>query len=406
MQARLGLPQPIVPIFWGLLFLEATFGAYLSVWPLWIEHFGAPATVVGLVLGASGFIRILVLAPSAAIADRLGYRRAIVLCRLATAIGLMSAAFAVHWAQLIPMIIGGAIGELVFPLIQVLVASQSGEERMRSFALVFTVGPSIALIASPLISGALVALFGLRAAFVFGAACTLISVYFLAQIREPEQAVLHGQSPGSSYREAVKDSGVRLIAALLFASIFTLSLGAAFIPVFLEDVRGMEPAAISAMSAIAAVGTATFGLTFARLTRLQQVPFVAVAFAVGTTAIGFVLFGASAAIGLIAVGFFLRGGLFSAWATLSAALGDMAPAAHRARSFAFCEMAGGLAFALGPIVAGPLYSRRETLPFEAAIVLAIILVPILIASQRVAHRLKRASRAAIATAEGEAAAIA
>ena len=85
---RLDLPQPIVPIFWGLFFLEATFGAYLSVWPLWIEQLGASVTIVGLVLGSSGFIRLLVIAPSASIADRLGYRRAILISRSITAVGL------------------------------------------------------------------------------------------------------------------------------------------------------------------------------------------------------------------------------------------------------------------------------------------------------------------------------
>jgi MFS family permease len=400
-QARLGLPQPIVPIFWGMLLLEATFGAYLSVWPLWIEHLGAPVTVVGLVLGSSGFIRILVLAPSAAIADRLGYRRAIVICRLATAAGLISAALATHWSQLIPMLIGAAIGELVFPLLQVLVAAQAGEQRMRSFALVFTVGPAIALIASPLISGGLVALFGIRAAFLFGAACTLGSVYFLAKIREPERSTLHGHAIGSSYRDVVGDPGVRLIATLLFSSVFTLSLGVSFIPVFLKDVRGMDPALISALSAIAAIGTATFGLAVARLTRLQQAPFVAVAFAVATTAIGIAIFGASATGPLLAIAFYFRGGLFSAWAMLSAALGDLAPAAHRARAFAFCEMVGGLAFAFGPIIAGPLYARHETLPFEVAIALATILVPILVFSQRKARRIRRSESTSRSRADAE-----
>jgi len=274
------------------------------------------------------------------------------------------------------------------------VAAQSGSQQMRSFALVVSVGPSIALIISPLISGVLVAIFGLQAAFVFGAVCTLISVYFLARIREPERAAMHGHTGSSGYRDAVRDPGVRLIAALLFASVFTLSLGVSFIPVFLEDERGMDAAVISAMSAIAAVGTASFGLAVARLTRLQQAPFYAVAFAVGLTAVGFVLFRGTTFPPLLAIAFFCRGGLFSSWAMLSAALGDLASAAHRARAFAFCEMAGGLAFSLGPMVAGPLYDRRATLPFEAATALAVVLIPVLIASQRIAQRLKRASLAA------------
>src|SRR5690606_35887017 len=105
-------------IFWGLFFLEATFGAYLGVWPLWIERLGAPVAVVGLVLGAGGFIRLFVIAPSATIAEKIGYRNAILICRVAAAAGLISAAVATRWTHLILMIVGSAIGELVFPLIQ------------------------------------------------------------------------------------------------------------------------------------------------------------------------------------------------------------------------------------------------------------------------------------------------
>lgn len=382
MRVRLDIPRPIVPIFWGLFFLEATFGAYLSVWPLWIERLGAPVTIVGFVLGSSGFIRLLVIGPSASIADRLGYRRAILICRCFTVAGLLSASVATHWTHLIAMLIGGAIGELVFPLIQVLVASLAGDERMRSFALVFTVGPSIALIGSPLISGGLVWLFGIRAAFVFGAACSTLSLYFLAQIKEPAGFSRRSAERGSSYREAIGDPGVRLVASLLLVTVFALSLGTAFIPTFLEDVRGLNPAVISIISSGAAVGSASFGIAVARIHRLQLRPFHAVALAVSVICVGFVLFRSTAYVPLLIIAFFSRGGLFSAWAMLSATLSELAPAAHRARAFALTEMTGGIAYALGPILAGPLYARQHTLSFDVAIALCVVILPLLFMAQR------------------------
>lgn len=400
MRIRLGLPAEIVPIFWGLLLLEATFGAYLSIWPLWIERLGAPVTVVGLVLGSSGFIRLLVLGPSGLIADRLGYRRAILFCRIATAIGLLSAAFATHWTHLVLMLIGGAIGELVFPLLQVLVAALAGDQRMRSFALVFTVGPSIALIVSPLISGGLVALFGMRAAFIFAAACTTASLFFLEKIKEPATDLMHGSEGRSGYRDAIRDPGVRLIASLLFVTVFSLSLGISFIPTFLEDVRGMDAALIATLSAGAAVGSACFGLAVARIRRLQRAPFLAVAMAVAATAVGFLLFRSTALPSLLAIAFFCRGGLFSAWAMLSAALGEIAPATHRARAFAFCEMTGGLAFSLGPMVAGQLYARRATLSFDVAMLLCVALLPVMVIAQRNMKRIRRLSDSLLDTSTG------
>ncbi len=389
MRVQLGIPPSIVPIFWGLFFLEATFGAYLSVWPLWIERLGAPITIVGLVLGSSGFIRLLVIGPSAAIADRLGYRRAILICRMFTVVGLLSASIATHWSHLIVMLVGGAIGELVFPLLQVLVASLSGDQRMRSFALVFTVGPSIALIASPLISGLLVWLFGIRAAFVFGAACSTLSLFYLARIKEPEGFSQRSAIKGSTYRDAMADPGVRLVASLLLVTVFTLSLGTAFIPTFLEDVRGMNPAVISIIGSGAAVGSACFGIAVARILRLQRAPFHAVALAISVIGVGFVLFRSTGHLPLLAIAFFSRGGLFSAWAMLSAALGELAPFAHRARAFAITEMTGGLAYAMGPILAGPLYARSNRLAFDVAIVLCVLLLPVMFVAQRKAVKLRR-----------------
>ena len=53
----LGLGREIGLTFWGMVLLEAAFGSYMGVWPLWIERLGAPITVVGFVLGSSGVIR-------------------------------------------------------------------------------------------------------------------------------------------------------------------------------------------------------------------------------------------------------------------------------------------------------------------------------------------------------------
>lgn len=384
--SRLGLPQQIIPIFWGLLLLEATYGAYMGIWPLWIESLGAPVAVVGFMLGAGGFLRLFVLAPTARIAERFGYRRTIVVARMFTVIGLLAAAFASHWPQLLVMVVFAAIGEMVFPLIQTLVATEAGEDKMRSFALVFTVGPSIALAISPLLSGGLVALFGMRAAFLLGAVFTLLSLVFLRQIQEPPVVTMEEAGPPRSYRAALANPSVRLLMLLLLAVVFSLSLGIAFIPTFLEDVHGMAPARIAAMGSLAAVGSAVFGLAVARIRRLQRLPFIAVAMAVTAMALAFTIFRTTSWYPLLTLAFFLRGGFFSAWAMLLSVLGEVAPEAVRSRAFALMEMAGGIAFALGPIVAGFLYATSGTLPLEVATVLSLALVPLLLLVQRYGRR--------------------
>ena len=221
----LGLGRELGNVFWAMIGVEAAFGAYVGIWPLWIEALGAPITVVGLVLGSSGLLRLLTLAPSAALADRVDPRTLIVAARSLTAIGMVAAAFATHWTMLAPMVIGSAIGEIAFPLTQAHLAAHAGEQRVRAFSLVFNVGPAIAFGISPLISGALIAQFDMRAAFIFAAVCTAFSLYFFSRFTPRPKVAKEDEPTRSSYREALAEPGVKPLLGMQFATIFSLALG-------------------------------------------------------------------------------------------------------------------------------------------------------------------------------------
>lgn len=291
---------------------EGAFGAYLGIWPLWIERLGAPVTVVGLVLGSSGLLRLFVLAPSATLAERFGARRLIIGARTAAGLGLLSAAFAQHWSHLFVMVVLSALGEIAFPLIQSHVATHAAPKRVRSFTLVFTVGPSVALGLGPLLSGALIALSGLRAAFVLAAVLTALSVLCFARLRGFDHDAGATPVAPASYRDALAETSIRRLLALQGATVFALALGTSFVPTFLEDVRGFSAATIAQMGAGAAVGSALFGLAVSRVGRLQRAPFVGAAIAVGALGVGFVIFLTTASTILLAVAWVCRGGLFAA----------------------------------------------------------------------------------------------
>ncbi|MDP9473161.1 MAG: MFS transporter [Chloroflexota bacterium] len=384
----IGLGPEVGTIFWAMVFLEAAYGSYMGIWPLWIERLGAPVPIVGLVLGSSGLLRLVFLGPSAALGERFGTRRLILLARSAAGLGLLSAALATHWTQLFLMVLGAAVGELAFPLVQAHVASHAGSDRVRSFTLVFTVGPSIALFLSPLLAGLLVWQWGLRAAFVLAGISTLASIACFARIgagRSRGARATRTAEP-SSYRATFADVSVRRVLILQGATIFVLALGTSFIPTFLEDVRGMSAARIATLGAGAALGSTLFGLTVTRVRRLQRAPFVGVAIAVCGTAAGFLLFIGSSLPALVAIAFVLRGGLFSSWALFSAALGEVAPEGHRPRAFALGEMIAGSAFSFAPMVAGPLFALRAEAPLTVAFCLALVLVPLLLRAHGAAQR--------------------
>ncbi len=384
----LGLGREVALAFWGMVLLEAAFGAYMGVWPLWIERLGAPITVVGFVLGSSGVIRLLFLVPSAALADRFNVRNLIVIARCSALVGLLGASIAQHWTHLALMVVGSAIGELAFPLIQTQVAANAIGNRIRAFSLVFTVGPSMALALSPLLSGALIAQWGLRSAFLLAATFTGCSILCFAQLRPTKDYRQSEQVQGaSSYAGAVSDLGVRRILLLQGATVFALALGTSLIPTFLEDVRGMSASRIATLGALAAVGSTSFGIVVARASRLQAAPFHGVAIAVSATCIGFALFLSTDLLPLVGLAFILRGGLFSAWAMCSAAIGVAASERHRARSFALGEMVAGTSFSLAPMAAGWLFTLDERTPLFTATMLGLALVPVLLIAQRAAsHR--------------------
>ncbi len=382
-----GLGGEVGSVFWGMVFVEAAFGGYMGIWPLWIEALGAPVTVVGLVIGSSGLLRLAALAPSAILAERFGARRLIVAARVAAGLGMVGAAIATHWTHLFMMVIGSAIGELAFPLAQSHVVAHAGRDRVRAFTLVFTVGPAIAFGLGPLVAGALVSIWGMRAAFIFAALCTAASVAAFSRIERGSRRKSGAtETAASTYPEALADPGVRRVLALQVSTIFALALGTTLVPTFLKDERGMDPARVATLGGAAAVGTVLFGLTVARTRRLQAAPFVAIAFAVAFVATGLVAFVRSDAIALIVLAFVLRGGFFSAWALFAAALAVLAPERHRARAFATSEMLGGFAFSLAPVIAGQLYAVRPSLPLVVAATLACALVPLLIRAHVISRR--------------------
>jgi MFS family permease len=393
----LGLGREIGYVFWAMIGIEAAFGSYVGIWPLWIEALGAPVTVVGLVLGSSGLLRVLILAPSASLADRIEPRTMIVIARAITGLGLISAALATHWTQLAPMVLGTAIGEIAFPLTQSHLAAHAGARRVRAFTLVFNVGPAVAFGLAPLISGALIARFDMRAAFLFAAGCTFFSLIFFSrfasarkqtegqeqeqeQERHPEQKA---ERPRASYRQALAEPTVKPLLLMQFATIFALALGISLLPTFLADERSLSPAVVAILGGIGSTGAVLYGLVIARNGWLQRHPLAGVTIAIGMVMAALAVIMSTHVVWLIALAFIGRGGLWSGWGLFVAALSETVRDDRiRPRVFTLSEMTGGSAFSSAPIVSGQLYALRAEGPLLASLAASALLIPVLLLAQR------------------------
>jgi len=381
-QWHFGLGKELGYAFWALTFFEAVLGAYAPIWPLWIEHLGAPISVVGLVLASAGVIRPFVLGAGGAITDRFDARTVLLACRIFSLCGLVIAALAGTWQVLFITVAFNALGELVFPAIHAYVADHAGDDPVHAFNMTITIGPAGGLIVTPLISGLVIAWGGMQAAFMLSAILTVVALAFVSRMNFSSTRPLEGDTGRATYRTAIQHSGIRRMTVLHGLTIAALGIGVALIPNFLEEERGVSPSVIALLSSGAALGTVTFGFLSSRIGAFRQSPVLAAAVATSLVAVGFVIFGTMAALPLIAIAYVLRGGVFSAWALFLAAMGKVAPAHLRSRGFTIMEIVGGSAMSCGPVVASQLWRVDPRAPFAAAIVLACAMVAAMTISLR------------------------
>lgn len=389
----LGLPGNVSPAFWGMVFVEGARGAYFGIWPLWMEHLGAGITVIGVLLGAISFLRMFFVGPSASLTDRFGTRNLLLVSRVTVIIAFTIALFATSWVHLIPAIVLLASGDVVYPLVQSYVLKNSTEDQgIRSFTMVLNVGSPIGLFLGPLIAGVAVWMFDMRAAFALSIMLSALSLLAMSRLDADRVVTRAAHSPRSSYRTALSQRPVLILLAMLGVMVIVLSLGTTLIPTFVEDVRGLSPASVAFLSALPALGTMISGLLVARSRRVQQQPFIGVMTGMLSVACALTLFHQFGHPAFLAVAFGLRGGMQAAWTMLIGLIGKTSRAVDRARSLAASEIIGGVLFAFGPMIAGLLYARRPELPFEVAIVLILLLIPIMFQLQK---RLLRPTPAAI-----------
>ena len=366
-----GLGRDLGLAFWAMTLFEATFGAYTSIWPLWIEDRGAPIALVGLVLGSAGFIRPFIIGPSSWLTERFDRKRLLIASRICGMAGLTIAAFAQVWQILFVTVLLNAMSEIVFPVMQTYVAERAVEDRARAFSMVINVGPSIALIFTPLISGALVALGGMQLAFFLGVATSFASILVMLNmdLSLPPADETAGETTRGTYQEVLAKGPIRNLLILHGCSILALAIGVTLVPNFLKDTRAMDAAIIATLGAGAAVGTLIYGLLVSRTPSLSNNPLRAAAISCAATAVGLIIFAFSYTIPWIAFAFLLRGGMFATWAMLLAEMGEIASARLRSRAFAVMEILGGSAMSIGPILAAQLYRVDPATPVIAGAML-------------------------------------
>lgn len=143
--------SPLLPIFLIVLVDVLGLSIILPLLPFYAEHFGASATVVGLLVSSFAFCQLIAGPVLGKLSDRMGRKPLLIVSQIGTCIGFLILAFAQSlWMVFLSRIIDGATaGNL--SLAQAYIADVTKpQERTKSFAVIgiafgigFLIGPAL-----------------------------------------------------------------------------------------------------------------------------------------------------------------------------------------------------------------------------------------------------------------------
>jgi MFS family permease len=369
-RVALGLGRDATHLFWGLFVFQLGFGLYGYLFTLYLESLGASAIQIGILVGAQGLLRIAVNLPAGILVDRFSRRKIIVLTTLLTVPAALSFGFAQNWWQVLPGMLVIVLGNLGTPSFSSYLADAGADtDRGRAFAMVYTFGPSVALIVSPVTGGWLADATAMRFVFFASSAFYLASTLILMLISE--RPLAHHGGVAATYREAFAVPVVRAVGFLQFGVLAVLAIGTTLLTNYLKEAHGIGVGMVGWFGSIAAVGSMFLSLTVGRVAWMTPIRAIGVA----PLFVGF-LCGVTLLTGnpvVLAVAFLGRGGFMVAWSLFAAVLSETTPARLQSRAFAISEFLGAIGFALAPFVAGALYGWHRGLPLAITVVATPVL---------------------------------
>lgn len=373
--ARLGfgLSRDNALMFWAVLLNEGAVGTYIALWPLYLTALGATPVEIGFVGGAGGAVYLGAVIAGGWLADRVSTRWLLVGARSVAVLGLLLAGLAPDWWWVLPGRLLSSIGGLAWPVAsRVITANVASErERLHTFTLIYTVGPSTALLLTPALGGQLAEQTTIRSAIWLAVALQAISTLGFAMVR-PVAAPVGEHVPGT-YGQALAIGAVRRLALLTLATGVTVQLANAFLPKFLQEVNAVSVGGIGLLDSVKAAGATTSGLLVGRLRRSAE-PLIGVALALGMVGLGLGLVLLGHAYAWFVLAYLLLGGIWLIFSSYYAAMGSAAPEPVRARAFAFVEFGIGVGSSVGPLVAGFLYGLDPRAPILTALASALALL--------------------------------
>jgi predicted MFS family arabinose efflux permease len=355
-------------------------GLFIYIEPLYLRELGADPVAIGSILAAAALAAGLAHVPAGMLADRFG-RKPILLAGWGLGLAAAVVMFLARDLRLfVPGLIAYTFTGFVIAPINAYVAAARGPHSMQRALTLVSAAFWGGTILSPALGGLIARATELR--LVFGASAVAFAFSSLAVLfltPQPRAAPPPGRS---RYGALVRNGRFIGFLVLVFSALLAMQVGLPFMPNFVVEVRGFDVGLVGLLGSVNSLGTVTFNLLLG-----ARLPRRAFLFAQACLALSVVVLLVTTGRNWLFAVYFLRAGWYLARNMAAAQVGRVVAPAETGLAFGLIETVSTLAAILGPLLAGVLYARGPTLPFQLSLGLILLSLPLVwrFAPRRDAH---------------------
>jgi len=342
------------------------YGMVFPLVPLLANDLGAAPAMIGIVVGAFGFLSVFLSVPLGGFTDRVGTKRILVLgvlCNMASALLLLRATHIL--ALIASQVLGGLGFQLIIVSGQTFIACLDSPLKRESGFGYLTFSAALGQSLGPVLGGVIASRFDYHVAFLVVLLISTLGLLILGlrASNGPRDADRYSLRRDLQYATTIlSDSRMLAVLAFAFVIVFAASLRMSFLPVLLLD-RGSSKALVGLLISILALMSTLIRPFVGRLlqifTRRRILAFCMLTVAAGVCLIPLLssVFTVALALATFGLGF----GLAQPLTMLMVA--DLAVPGHSGLGMGIRFMAITLAGCLGPVLLGVLV---EHLGLDAA----------------------------------------
>jgi DHA1 family tetracycline resistance protein-like MFS transporter len=339
---------------WGL-----GFGLYGFLWPLYVEHLGGNAVVVGLLSTIAGIATALVVFPGGYWADRIE-RKKILMWGWAVAIPApFMFAMAPHWQWLVPGVVLYFGSAFSTPALQAVVLEEASPATLSTAYNVVMNVFGMGMVIGPTVGGLLVTHYSYRPVFVLSGIFYLASTACLLPLKQhPPKRVTRTKQ---RWRPRQRPHFFRWV---MFSGALAVIQGITwpFVVPYLKDAGHLPVETIGILSSTGILIATLSGPLWGRLGDRLGLP-RALGYGLGIVTIGWILLlWNPSSLGWALSSGILRGGGEGVRGLPGVAIGRTVRAEEAGTAYGMYNLVTELAGALAPLPGGYLFSRWQSMP--------------------------------------------